>query len=205
MDRIAGDKKALRANAAAYVAAVKMISALPDGGKVTVSRVFNGATCLESYTITAPAAKRMKTGPAPVGLPSDSVWKTKEFGAKAKLVADIGATNIEAVLTGTWSILADKGKPCPTTNHAQSLSWRVFKQLNELEQAQVVAGARAVELLPTLRNYVKFLALARNIVGRLPVDGDGAEAAVKEAEAEVQGEVEEEEDEKEDEKEQTSV
>ena len=57
------------------------------------------------------------------------------------------------------------------TNHAQSLCWRVFKQLNDLEKAQVVVRARAVELLTAMRNYIKFLELARSIVGRLPVDG----------------------------------
>ena len=194
MDRIAvaGNEKALRANAAAFAAAVKMISATPGAGSVSVSRIFNGVTTVESYAIAPPAAKKTKTDPAPVVLSSIAVWKTKEFGAKAKLVRDIGAANIEAVLTGT---IADKGTACPATNHAQSLSWQVFRQLNELEQARVVTGARADELLPTMRNYVKFLALARSIVGRLPVDdvsdaGDEAEAEaeaeeeVKEAEAE---------------------
>ena len=187
---VAGDEKALRANAAAFAAALKLSSARPGGGSVPVIRIFNGVTTVESYTIAPPAAKKMKTDPTPVAPSSTTVWKTKEFGAKAKLIRDIGAANIEAVLTGA---IGDKGTPCPTTNHAQSLSWRVFKQLNDLEQAQVVAGARAEELLPTMRNYIKFLELARSIVGRLPVDGvsdagDEAKAEAEEAEAEDEAE-----------------
>ena len=173
----AGDEKALRANAASYAAAIKTASAMAGGGEVVVNRMASGAVVVwETYTISAPPAKKAKLDTACAAKDPREVWKTSAFGAKAKVMEDIGAGNVEAVLKELFP--EKKNKAPAKMNFDQSLAWKLFSLLNKAEQAQVVPGSTASILLPDMKNYKKFLEKARAHVGRLPVDemaADGGE------------------------------
>lgn len=170
---IAGDEKALRANAASFASALKVLLAMPEGGQVIVNRISGSTVTTEAYTFSAHPAKRQKLEKvSPTAKDPREVWKTTAFGAKAKLVNDIGAHNVEAVLS---KLFPEKSNKAPARiNLDQSLAWKLFSLLNRCEQAEVVPGSTARDLLPGMRNYKKFLDNARAIVGRLPVDEDAA-------------------------------
>lgn len=123
----------------------------------------NGVVKVERYgEVCPPPPKKAKPSAA---VTPYQVFQSKAFGARETFSSALGGEASYGVL------LAKLGVHVPNNNLPQSLMCHCFATcLNTLEKDRIVANTAAATLLPTLKNFTKFVERAKELLLGAPCE-----------------------------------